>query len=148
MPPLVSPSNVLIILPIYFEVWYSQLLDGCYTDTWPEVKRDDGHFVLCVSKALFHSFRWGDCSLCTLAETWAVLVCLLWSAAEVCGRGHKHLPMSLCQRFDVSLTCKLSCPRTSSPCTCSKSVHVPTRRTLGNIWLAAKSERWGCSNTL
>lgn len=56
--------------------------------------------------------------------------------------------MSLCQRFDTSLTCKLSWPRTSSPCTRSQSVHVLTRRPLENIWPAAKSARWRCSNTL
>lgn len=44
---------------------------------------------LCVSKTLFHSFRLSGCSLCTLAETWAVLLCLLWSAAGLCGRGRK-----------------------------------------------------------
>lgn len=54
------------------------------------------------AKSFVRSFCLSDHSLCTLAETWAVQVCLLWGAVELCGRGHKHLPMSLCQRFDVS----------------------------------------------
>lgn len=125
----------------HFEARSAQPLDDYYTDSWLEVKRDDGLLGSVWAK---HS---------SVASVQVTIVCVHWLKHEQCEFACCEAPWSsvaaainICQCRSVSgltsLSSKLSRP--SSACTlCTFSPCEPSK----NMWFAAKSARLRYTNT-